>query len=156
LTLEHVKKVGPLPELSGNAGGPLQVQRYKFAERAYSAAKPATTLAKFTIDFELNLNDDNDNYIYNAFRAWSDLIYNPMTGAQGLKRDYAGSTANPAIIQITHFNKAGLIFREFVFSPVFIDQAKFNELTLEYNVDGIASLNVPFIADRYVDTRVGQ
>lgn len=156
LTLEHVKKIGPLPELSGNAGGPLQVQRYKFSERAYSAAKPATTLSKFTIDFELNLNDDNDNYIYNAFRAWANLIYDPMTGAQGLKRDYAGTTANPAIIQVTHFNKAGLIFREFVFSPVFLDIQKFNELTLEYNQDAIASLTVPFVADRYVETRVGQ
>lgn len=156
LTLEHVKKIGPLPELSGNAGGPLQVQRYKFAERAYSAAKPATTLSKFTIDFELNLNDDNDNYIYNAFRAWANLIYDPMTGAQGLKRDYAGTSANPAIIQVTHFNKAGLIFREFVFSPVFIDAPKFNELTLEYNIDNIASLTVPFVADRYVETRIGQ
>jgi hypothetical protein len=156
LSLEHVKKIGPLPELSGNAGGPLQVQRYKFAERAYSAAKPATTLSKFTIEFELNLNDDNDNYIYNAFRAWANLIYDPMTGAQGLKRDYAGTTANPAIIQVTHFNKAGLIFREFVFSPVFIDTTKFNELTLEYNQDAIASLVVPFVADRYVETRIGQ
>ena len=83
LTLEHVKKVGPLPELAGNAGSAPVTQKYKFAERAYAAAKPATTLHKFTIDFELNLNNTNDNYIYNAFRAWADLIYNPMTGQQG-------------------------------------------------------------------------
>jgi len=156
LTLEHVNKVGPLPELAGNAGGPLQVQRYKFAERAYSAARPATTLHKFTIEFSLNLNEDNDNYIYNAFRAWADLIYNPMTGAQGLKRDYAGTTANPAIVQITQFNKAGLIFREFVFNPVFLGQDKFNELQLDYSGEAIATLTIQFVADRYVETRVGQ
>ncbi len=156
LTLEHVNKVGPLPELAGNAGGPLQVQRYKFAERAYAAARPATTLAKFTIEFSLNLNEDNDNYIYNAFRAWADLIYNPMTGAQGLKIDYAGTTANPAIVQITQFNKAGLIFREFVFNPVSLDSAKFNELQLDYAGEQIATLVVPFVADRYVETRIGQ
>lgn len=156
LTLEHVNKVGPLPELAGNAGGPLQVQRYKFAERAYSAARPSTTLHKFTIEFSLNLNEDNDNYIYNAFRAWADLIYNPMTGAQGLKRDYAGTTANPAIVQITQFNKAGLIFREFVFNPVFLGQDKFNELQLDYASEAIATLTIPFVADRYVETRVGQ
>lgn len=156
LTLEHVNKVGPLPELAGNAGGPLQVQRYKFAERAYSAARPSTTLARFTIEFSLNLNEDNDNYIYNAFRAWADLIYNPMTGAQGLKRDYAGTTANPAMVQITQFNKAGLIFREFVFNPVFLNSDKFNELQLDYAGEQIATLTVPFVADRYVETRVGQ
>ena len=159
LTLEHVKKVGPLPELAGNAGGQLVTQRYKFAERAYAAPRPQTTLHKFTIDFELNLNNTNDNYIYNAFRAWADLIYNPMTGQQGLKVDYAGATANPATVQVTMFNRTGAIFREFVFSPVFLDSTKFNETTLDYSLDGsagIASLSVPFVADRYVETRVGQ
>ena len=57
------------------------------------------------------------------------------------------------------FNRTGAIFREFVFSPVFLDTTKFNETTLDYSLDGsagIASLTVPFIADRYVETRVGQ
>lgn len=156
LTLEHVNKVGPLPELSGNAGGQLQTQRYKFSERAYSASRPQTTLAKFTIEFSLNLNDDNDNYIYNAFRSWADLIFNPMTGAQGLKRDYAGTSDNPSIVQVTIFNKAGLIFREFVFNPVFLDAAKLNEWQMSYAEEGIATLTVPFVADRYVETRIGQ
>jgi len=159
LTLEHVKKVGPLPELTGNAGGAIITQKYKFAERAYAAPRPATTLHKFTIDFELNLNNTNDNYIYNAFRAWGDLIYNPMTGQQGLKVDYAGTSADAASVQVTMFNRTGAIFREFVFSPVFLDQAKFNETTLDYSQEaqaGIASLTIPFIADRYVETRVGQ
>ena len=159
LTLEHVKKVGPLPELAGNAGGSIITQKYKFAERAFAAAKPASTLHKFTIEFELNLNNTNDNYIYNAFRAWADLIYNPMTGQQGLKVDYAGTSADAASVQITMFNRTGAIFREFVFSPVFLDMTKFNESTLDYSLDGsasIASLTVPFVADRYVETRVGQ
>ena len=159
LTLEHVKKVGPLPELTGNAGGAIITQKYKFAERAFAAAKPTTTLHKFTIEFELNLNTQNDNYIYNAFRAWGDLIYNPMTGQQGLKVDYAGTSANQASVQVTMFNRTGAIFREFVFAPVFLDSTKFNETTLDYSAEantGIASLTVPFIADRYVETRVGQ
>jgi hypothetical protein len=156
LVLEHVKKVGPLPENAGNAGGTLITQRYKFSERAYAASRPQSTLAKFTIELELNLNDDNDNYIYNAFRAWANLIFDPMTGAQGLKKDYAGTTANPAVVQVTQFNRTGLIFREFVFSPVFLDQAKLTELNLDYVSDGIATLTVPFIADRYVETRIGQ
>lgn len=159
LTLEHVKKVTSLPELAGNAGGAIVTQRYKFSERAYAAARPGTTLHKFTIEFELNLNDDNDNYIYNAFRAWANLIFDPMTGAQGLKKDYAGVTGDEASIQITQFNRTGQIFRDFVFAPVFLDTTKFNEQTLDYSADGntsIASLTVPFIADRYQETRVGQ
>ena len=156
LTLEHVKSVTGLPELHGNAGGQLQTQRFKFSERAYAAAKPSSTLAKFKITFELNLDEGNDNYIYNAFRAWSNLIYDPMTGAQGLKKDYAGTVASPAVVQITQFNRTGIIFREFVFSPVFLDQEKFTEQTLSYVDDKIADLTVGFVADRYVETRVGQ
>ena len=159
LTLEHVKTVGPLPELAGNAGGALITQKYKFAERAFAAAKPTTTLHKFIITFELNLNNTNDNYIYNAFRAWADLIYNPMTGQQGLKVDYAGATASPATVQVTMFNRTGAIFREYVFSPVFLDTTKLTENTLDYGAEGqtsIATLSVPFVADRYVETRVGQ
>ena len=160
LTLEHVKKVGPLPELAGNAGGQLVTQRYKFAERAYAASRPATTLHKFVIEFELNLNNTNDNYIYNAFRAWADLIYNPMTGQQGLKVDYSGGpTTQAASVQVTMFNRTGAIFREYVFSPVFLDSTKLTENSLDYSLDGsagIASLSVPFVADRYVETRVGQ
>lgn len=155
INLEHVKKVSALPELAGNAGGNLVVQRYKFSERAYAAPKPSTTLHKFTIEFELNLNDGNDNYIYNAFRAWANLIFDPMTGAQGLKKDYAG-TDDGASVQITQFNRTGLIFREFVFQPVFLDSAKFNEQALDYTSDAIHSLTVPFVADRYVETRVGE
>ena len=160
LMLEHVKKVTSLPELSGNAGGAIVTQKYKFAERAYAAPKPQSTLHKFTIEFELNLNNTNDNYIYNAFRAWADLIYNPMTGQQGLKVDYAGGpTAQAASVQVTMFNRTGAIFREYVFSPVFLDSTKLTENTLDYTLDGqgsIASLSVPFIADRYVETRTGQ
>ena len=159
LMLEHVKSIKPLPELAGNAGGTLVTQKYKFAERAYAAPKPTSTLHKFTIDFELNLNNTNDNYIYNAFRAWADLIYNPMTGQQGLKVDYAGTSADAASVQVTMFNRTGAIFREFVFAPVFLDTTKFNELILDYSAEantGIASLTVPFVADRYVETRVGQ
>ena len=159
LMLEHVKKVTSLPELSGNAGGAIITQKYKFAERAYAASKPTTTLSKFTIEFELNLNTTNDNYIYNAFRAWADLIYNPMTGQQGLKVDYAGTSADAASVQITMFNRTGAIFREFVFAPVFLDTTLFTATTLDYASEGntgIASLTVPFVADRYVETRVGQ
>jgi hypothetical protein len=77
LTLEHVLNVSALPEISGNADGTLVEQNYKFSKRVYAAPKPQTTLFNFTIEFELNLDDNNDNYIYNAFRAWANLIFDP-------------------------------------------------------------------------------
>lgn len=150
LMLEHVLKVTSLPEYAGS-GSAVVIQNYKFSQRTYAPAKPAQTYHQFTIDFEVNLNNANDMYIYNALRAWADLIYNPLTGRQGLKADYADAS-----IQVTQFNRAGLIFREFMFSPVFIGPNKMTETVLDYTSEGIYKLTAQFTADSYTESRIGQ
>lgn len=156
LMLEHVLKVSNLPEYAGS-GSAVVTQNYKFSNRIYAPAKPQQTFHQFTIEFEINLNESNDNYIYNALRAWADLVYDPLTGRQGLKVDYAGPANNPASIQITQFNRAGAIFRDFVFSPVFIGPQKMTETALDYTQDnGIYKLTAQFSADSYTETRIGQ
>jgi hypothetical protein len=150
LMLEHVLKVTSLPEYSGS-GSAVVIQNYKFSQRTYAPAKPAQTYHQFTIDFEVNLNNSNDMYIYNALRAWADLIYNPLTGRQGLKTDYADAS-----IQVTQFNRAGLIFRDFMFSPVFIGPNKMTETALDYTSEGIYKLTAQFTADSYTESRIGQ
>jgi hypothetical protein len=151
LMLEHVLNVKNLPEYSGS-GSAVVLQNYKFSQRAYAPAKPAQTYHQFTIDFEVNLNNNNDMYIYNALRAWSDLIYDPLTGRQGLKATYAEAT-----IQVTQFNRTGVIYRDFVFGPVFIGPAKMTETILDYTQDNqIYKLTAQFTADMYTESRVGQ
>lgn len=148
LMLEHVRKIEGLPEQS--ATGKLVEQTYKFAKRLFAPAKPENTTATLKIEFEVNLNEDNDMYIYNALRAWADLVYNPLTGAQGLKRDYAD-----AIITVNIFNRAGQIYREFNFTPVFIGPDKLTELKLDYLSDEIFRLTATFSADTYTENRIG-
>lgn len=150
LMLEHVLKVSNLPEYAGS-GSAVAIQNYKFSNRAYAPARPQQTYHQFTIEFEVNLNNGNDMYTYNALRAWANLVYDPLTGQQGLKVDYADAS-----IQVTHFNRAGLIFREFIFSPVFIGPAKFTETALDYTSEAIYRLIVQFTADTYKETRIGQ
>jgi hypothetical protein len=58
-----------------------------------------------SLSFSVNLNDANSMYIFKTLRQWSDLIYNPLTGAMGLKNDYTGT------IVISIFNKQGDVFR---------------------------------------------
>jgi hypothetical protein len=58
-----------------------------------------------SMNFNVNLDDKNSMYVFKTLRQWSDLIYNPVTGAQGLKRDYAGS------MTISMFNKQGDVYR---------------------------------------------
>jgi hypothetical protein len=91
-------------------------------------------------------------YIYNALRAWADLIYNPLTGSQGLKADYSDAS-----IQVTQFNRSGVIYRDFVFSPVFIGPNKMTETVLDYTQDNqIYKLTAQFTADTYKESRIGQ
>ena len=59
LLVEHVKKISGLPELTGV--GTVN-QFYKFAKRTYATGAPKETTATLTIDFEVNLNEENDYY----------------------------------------------------------------------------------------------
>ena len=80
-------------------------QKYKFAVRNYAGAKPETTVFDLAVNFTVNLNDANSMYVFKTLRQWTDLIYNPLTGAMGIKRDYTGT------IVISVFNKQGDVFR---------------------------------------------
>jgi hypothetical protein len=155
LMLKHVLNFKNLPEYSGS-GTAVATQNYKFSQRAYAPVKPTSTIHQFTIEFEVNLDEKNDNYIYNALRAWSDLVYDPLTGRQGLKIDYAGPSSNAAMIYVNQFNRAGTIFREFKFSPVFIGPNKMTETALDYTSDGLYKLTAQFTADSYTEVRIGQ
>jgi hypothetical protein len=102
ILLQHVSKVSGL-SLDKNPG--LATQKFKFAKRNYAGSKPENTYMDLSITFSVNLNDANSMYVFKSLRQWSDLIYNPLTGAMGLKTDYTGT------IIISIFNKAGDVYR---------------------------------------------
>lgn len=141
LMMEHVKKVTGL-ELDKNPG--VVDQHYKFAKRRYAGSKPETTTQDIVIDFEVNLNEANSMYIFKTLRLWNDLIYNPMTGAMGLKKDYSGSGI------ITIFNKAGDIFRK-VRIPVMFPMTAINPMELDYQSIELWSISVTFAAENIED-----
>jgi hypothetical protein len=149
LLVEQVKTISGLPELFTKGA---TTQDYKFAKRAFADGVPNTTLTTLTIKFEVNLNDENNMYVYNTLRGWGDLIYDPLNGRQGLKKDYVGEIA------VFIFNKAGDIFREFKFKPAFLAEP-LNAMDLDYmatGTSGIYTLDAKFICDTYTETRVGQ
>ena len=145
LLVEHVTKLTGLPE---NTGVKTVDQYYKFAKRTYAAAKPDKTDAQLKIDFEVNLNEDNDMYVYNTMRAWGDLTFDPLNGRQGLKRDYVGQ------IYVAIFNKAQDIYREFRFSPAYLTGG-LTEMSLDYTSDSLYKLSVTFQCDNFKETRIG-
>jgi hypothetical protein len=145
LLVEHVKKISGLPELTGV--GTVN-QFYKFAKRTYATGAPKETTATLTIDFEVNLNEENDAYIYNKMRAWGDLTFDPLNGRQGLKADYIGE------IYVAIFNKAQDIYREFRFNPAYLTGG-LNTMDLDYTADKIHTVTAKFQCDAFKETRIG-
>jgi len=109
LVMENVLKVGGIDI---NRVPAVVEQKYKSATRSFAGGINDKTTIDITLDFEVNLDDSNSAYVYKALRKWCDLIYDPLTGRMGLKKDYTGG---PLIIN--YFNKAGDIFRQ-VSAPV--------------------------------------
>ena len=110
LILEHVRKIGGLTNEKMEA---LYEQKYKFATRSYAKSAPDSTTVDLAIDFSLNLNEANELYVYKTLRDWNRLIYNPLTGEQGLKKDYVGT------IVVSNYNRAGDIFWQRTFYGCF-------------------------------------
>lgn len=147
LLVEHVTKLSGLPEI--NSAGTLVEQKYKFATRSYAGAVPNQTYADLVLTFTVNLNDENNAYIYNILRAWNDIVYNPLTGSQGLKRDYVGS------MSVHASNKTGEIFREWSF-PAIIPNSALKAIELDYLSNEAYEVTMTYRADSWTETRIGQ
>lgn len=110
LLLEHVKSVSGLDGL--NPSVTTTEQKYKQATRSYAGFPEKTTL-DLGITFTMNLDDNNENYIYTTLRRWCNKIWNPLTGESGMKRDYCGSMI------IVQFNRDGSIYRKIICKDAF-------------------------------------
>jgi len=142
ILIEHVTKVSGL---SVDKSPGLTTQKYKFAKRNYAGGKPSETTMNVSISFTVNLNDANSMYIFKTLRQWSDLIYNPLTGAMGLKKDYTGN------ILISIFNKQGDVYRRINCRDVFPLKA-LPEMGLNYTDETIYTINdMEFAVDYWED-----
>lgn len=146
LILEHVRNIGGLNNL--NPAVEAINQKYKFADRSY-AGMPANTFVDLTMNFTLNLNEANENYIYNAFRNWYKLIYDPMTGEMTLKKDYVGSMI------VVQYNRAGDIYRKVTIKDCFPTGQPAWADELNYDTPDAVELAMTFRCDHWVDENVG-
>jgi len=146
LILEQVKTIGGLNNL--NPAVDAIGQKYKFADRSF-ASMPGQTFMDLTVNFSLNLNEANENYIYNTFRNWYKLIYDPLTGEMGLKKDYVGSMI------IVQYNRAGDIFRKITCKDVFpTGQPDFVD-ELSYETPDAVDLTMTYRCNQWVEENVG-
>jgi len=141
ILLEHVKSIEGLA-VDQNPGE--ITQQYKNAKRYYAGARPQRTGLDLTINFEVNLDENNSMYVFKTMRQWADLIYNPLTGALGLKKDYTGN------ILISVFNKAGDVHRRIRCKDCFI-MTPLSQMDLNYTNTNLFALRVTWAVDYFDD-----
>lgn len=143
LVLDNIIKIGGL-EVEKTPATVEQI--YKGAKRRFSAAFPDSTTVDLVIDFEVNLNDSNSMYVYKALRRWTDLCFDPLTGAMTLKKNYAGGP-----MTVSLHNRKGDIFRQWVF-PVVFPITPLPAMELDYSTGGtIWTVSMTFAADYWED-----
>jgi len=141
ILLEQVKSIdGLAPERTARE----VAQSYKNAKRYYAGARPDSTGFELGIKFEVNLDENNSMYVFKTMRQWGDLIYNPLTGAMGLKKDYTGT------IVVSVFNKAGDVFRRITCKDAFL-MANLNLMDLNYTGQNLWQLDARFAVDHFDD-----
>ena len=114
IVLEGVQSVGTI---NASKGSTAVEQRYKFHTRSFANATPENTVIDLQIAFQLNLSYDTgspENYTYKFLRQWVDLVYDPLTGRQGLKKDYVAPS-----MTVTMHDRAGCPFWQWVFYAIF-------------------------------------
>ena len=122
---------------------PIQ-QRYKFAVRNYAGAKPDQTYFDLVLSFTVNLNDANSMYVFKTLRQWTDLIYNPLTGAMGVKANYTGTMV------ISIFNKQGDVFRRITCKDCF-PTTPLTVMELDYQAIDIYNVTMTWAVDYWDD-----
>lgn len=117
LLLEEVTKINGLA--TNKMPASIKEQHFKYATRSFVSGKPNSTTLDLTLDFEVNLMYDSstrqpNNFVVKTLRKWSDLEYDPLTGREGLKRDYTA----PEMV-ITVFDRAYTPFWQWTCYDIF-------------------------------------
>ena len=138
LLLEGIRKVDGLDT---NKVPGVVTQGYKYSDRSFANAGTDNTFVDVTFDFEVNVRGSADGhpdmYTLKILRAWNDLVWDPLTGRQGLKVDYVAPQ-----VTVTLHDKANQPFWQWMLYNVFptknlsipsLDYAQRNSL---YKVNG--------------------
>lgn len=78
-------------------------QQFQISRRNYASGDVDNTQTISTV-MSLNLNDAYELYTLNIMQNWRKAVYDPLTGAYGLKKDYVGK------LIIENYARNGQIF----------------------------------------------
>lgn len=149
ITIEGIQKISGLD--FEQTPTPVE-QTYKGAKRSYAGALPdnGKTFTDIKIDLAVNLNKDNEAYVYNFFREWSNLVWHPLTGEMQLKKDYIAQS-----IMISMYNRVGTVYRRVLGHKIF-PSAPLNSFELGYEAgNSLYQLSVQLRCDYWDDVSRG-
>lgn len=139
LLLEGVQNVKGLD--TNKNPGVANLQHYKFADRSFAASGTDKTYIDVSMDFEINVRGSAsgapDMYTLKILRRWNDLIWDPLTGRQGLKVNYVAPT-----VTVTMHDKANQPFWQWTLYNVFpttnlpVPELDYSKKTDLYKVTG--------------------
>lgn len=122
-------------------------QTFKGHKRSYAGSLVTETHVDVQIDFEVNVNNDNSMYVYKALRRWSDLVYDPLTGAMTPKLSYA---SKQSLLTVHLYKKNGDIIRTWIYPSVFPSKA-LTSMDLDYGQQANYKASMTFRSDYWED-----
>lgn len=147
LLLEQMLKIDGLDvdKLPG-----MQEQKYRFTSRQFMGTIVDTKVA-ITMDFEVNVNPETlVPYPYDLLRDWGKIAYDPNTGNQSLKKDYAGSA------QIIVQDKIGQTIRAYDIKTMWMI-TQLPAWSLNYTTEAIYRMNgIKFQCEGVTDALAGE
>ena len=96
------------------------------------------------------MSEDNgtpENYTYKFLREWVDLVYDPLTGRQGLKKNYVAPS-----MTLTMHDRAGTPYWQWIFYYVFPINGGAPNPSLDYNSTTLLSGQMRFRCDWWDET----
>lgn len=127
--------------------GPEAVQQnFNQARRNYASVDVDNT-QNLAATFELNLNEENQNYVYNSIIDWANLVYNDQTGERGLKKDYVGT------IIVEQHNAKGDIYWTRKLHNAWVSGEIASIGQNSWDAAEPVKLEINFIADYYTEER---
>ena len=122
-------------------------QKYLGVDVAFFNPAIDTTGIDYVVQFNLNIRNKSDVYVFKLFKQWLNLIYCNATGVIALKAQTYGRMV------ILEANRDGTIWRQVVLKNVIVTEIKGME-SLDYTSQDVRTLNVTFHAD-YWDETIG-
>lgn len=146
LLTEHVVKIEGLENLDKGPEASVE-QKFQGTTRTYLAPKMDNTSAELIVEFNLNLRNGVDNYIYKVFKAWKNLNYDLETGTIVLKKDYVAEWMRVCVA-----NRAGDVIKEVIFKDIMLSGNVDGLGSLDYSSNDPVNITVKFKSDWWKET----